>query len=506
MTLLFGWVDWPTLAQWARPRAMTLALFAVAAAGVVAAGWRMRGPRASGTRAAGMSWWVVLAAAIVVVVVAWGATSWLLGEASAAKDPGAARVDAIKTGLGIGAGTTGIFALLLAVRRQWHSETDSTEKNVTELYTKAADQLGSAEAPVRLAGLYALERLAHNNPAQRQSIVNVICAYLRMPYTPPGSESGPAESDPAQRQASFQEREVRLTGQRILTGHLNPSDRSAFWDGIDLDLTNARLIAFDLSNCRLRTARFIRATLDGNPRFRGATFTGTVSFGAATFTDAWFYDAQFQGDAWFGGATFAGTTRFDGARFAGIARFPEATFAGDAWFGRATFIGDARFLEATFLGDAEFDGAKFTRDVWFDGTRFIRGARFTGATFTEDARFGDVMFTDDAWFGRVTFTEDAQFDGATFTGEAGFGGATFARGARFTGATFTGPASFDQATITRTVSFDEATFAGSLPAISHRLAEKTSFADAILTVASHGDTGHAGLVVDARGKQAAAND
>jgi hypothetical protein len=132
-----------------------------------------------------MSWWVVAAAAIVVVLVAWLATTWLLGEATAAKDPGAARVDAIKTGLGIGAGTTGIFALLLAVRRQWHSESDATEKNVTELYTKAADQLGSTEAPVRLAGLYALERLAHNNPGQRQSIVNVICAYLRMPYKPP---------------------------------------------------------------------------------------------------------------------------------------------------------------------------------------------------------------------------------------------------------------------------------------------------------------------------------
>ncbi|MGV9365937.1 hypothetical protein [Amycolatopsis sp. NPDC003731] len=102
-----------------------------------------------------MSWWVVVAAAIVVAAVGWAATSWLLGEANQAGDVdkrASVRVEAIKTGLGIGAGTTGSFALLLAVRRQQHNESDATEKNVTELYTKAADQLGSEEAPVRLAG------------------------------------------------------------------------------------------------------------------------------------------------------------------------------------------------------------------------------------------------------------------------------------------------------------------------------------------------------------------
>ncbi len=128
---------------------------------------RKPGDRGPGIRTFGMSWWVVTGAAVVVVVVAWAATGWLLDEAAAAKDPGAARVEAIKTGLGIGAGTTGIFALLLAVRRQWHNEYDAVEKNLTELYTKAADQLGSAEASVRLAALYALERLAQNNVRQR---------------------------------------------------------------------------------------------------------------------------------------------------------------------------------------------------------------------------------------------------------------------------------------------------------------------------------------------------
>ncbi|MEV6827594.1 hypothetical protein [Amycolatopsis sp. NPDC051102] len=67
-------------------------------------------------RTPGLSWWILVAAAIVAVAVAWTATSWLLNEADHATDRGAARVDAIKTGLS----TTGIFALLLAIRRQNH--------------------------------------------------------------------------------------------------------------------------------------------------------------------------------------------------------------------------------------------------------------------------------------------------------------------------------------------------------------------------------------------------
>jgi hypothetical protein len=65
-----------------------------------------------------LSWWMVAAAGVVVAGVAWGATSALLHEAAGAKDPAAALVDAIKTGLSIAAGTGGVFALLLSVRRQ----------------------------------------------------------------------------------------------------------------------------------------------------------------------------------------------------------------------------------------------------------------------------------------------------------------------------------------------------------------------------------------------------
>jgi hypothetical protein len=127
---------------------------------------------------------------------------------------------------------------MLAFRRRHHkematvlSDPHATERHITELYTKAVTQLVSDEAPVRFGGLYALERLAQDSPAHRQIIVNVICTYLRRPFSPKAPASKP-ESEVAKGQKEpgtegeagpdgigriwQQERQVRLTAQRIL--------------------------------------------------------------------------------------------------------------------------------------------------------------------------------------------------------------------------------------------------------------------------------------------------
>lgn len=79
---------------------------------------------------------------MVVAGVVWGATEWLLREADQAKDPAAARVEAIKTGLSIGAGAGGVLALLLAVRRQWHQELSSAATELVDSHrdSDAGDQ------------------------------------------------------------------------------------------------------------------------------------------------------------------------------------------------------------------------------------------------------------------------------------------------------------------------------------------------------------------------------
>ncbi|MGX7827122.1 pentapeptide repeat-containing protein [Actinokineospora sp. 24-640] len=348
---------------------------------------------------------IATATLALVVVLWWAGTSGLDGEKLVT-----ARFDALRTGLSIGLGGGGLFALYLAWRRQHSTEIglaqkqqdqadvaraydlqretaeatqrDAEARRITELYTKAVEQLGSDKAPVRLGGLYALERLAQDHVEQRQTIVNVLCAYLRMPYTLPGDPpETDAVTDPdlrkeltAEHRDGTQEREVRLTAQRILTHHLRPGPDNpveTFWENIDLDLTGATLINFTLTNCTVRTAEFDRATFIGTTRFDEATFTGNARFTKTAFTgNAWFTEATFTGNAWFVQATFTRDTWF-----------VQATFTREAWFVQATFTGDAWFAEATFTHDARFDGATLPSTRYVDRTTPSPWTNFHGACF-----------------------------------------------------------------------------------------------------------------------------
>jgi uncharacterized protein YjbI with pentapeptide repeats len=387
------------------------------------------------------------AAVLVTLAVGLAVVLWLLGQADqapAGKDRATLRADAVKTGATIALGTGGAAYLLLAYRRQRLGEVDTRERRITELYTKAVEQLGHEKAPVRLGALYSLERLAQDNPEHRQTVIDVICAYLRMPYTLPaqnelGAEQAKQAAPPADRDGAphpvpgrdpaQEELQVRQTAQRILAAHLRlasgifgaaaqrrpPSPRQAFWPGISLDLTGATLVDFDFARVSVLQARFDRATFQGDARFSKAAFQG----------DAGFDGAIFQGDAGFVEATFQHDAEFVDAAFQRDARFHKAAFQGDAGFVDAAFQRDVWFLEATFQHDARFSGATFRHDVWFSRVTFQGGAGFDGVTFQGTARFGRVSFEYDAEFVRAAFQGDTEFVGADFEGDARFDGATF---------------------------------------------------------------------------------
>jgi Pentapeptide repeats (9 copies) len=384
------------------------------------------------------AWWWMLSAAAAVIIVSLIVTVWLLaiaGGANAGTDRANSRLDAVRTGLAAGAGAGAAVGLMLAFRRQYHQEVatdltnrDATERRITELYTKAVEQLGNNKAPVRLGGLYALERLAQDNPAQHQTIVNVICAYLRMPFASealpgqPGPEiTEAAEASAAGTDASAetlsdkwqQERQVRLTAQRILADHLRINwfegqpepgpPGPEFWSSMRLDLTGAILI--DLSFYRILAAE---------ARFAGATFIGTAQFYEATL----------------------GLSSFQAAKFTQEAAFSRASFTGHADFSKATFAAKSWFSQASFDRDADFNDVTFAEDAMFYGTHFAETAEFQPGIFTGDATFAQATFDGSAWFSSATFARRASFSHAAFNGDVTFQGVTFGGTAEFTGTAF----------------------------------------------------------------------
>ncbi|WP_157741706.1 pentapeptide repeat-containing protein [Micromonospora krabiensis] len=365
--------------------------------------------------------WTIPAGVLLVATATASTILWLQADIpSGGTDIQQAqlRATAIRTGLSVGAGVAGALALLVALRRQQLAERtqqaaeyDAVEKRVTELYVKAAEQLGSDKAPVRLAGLYALERLAQDNPIHRTSITEVICAYLRMPYKVnevprepdpdyaenPGLE--PDEDDSSE--DSTGERQVRLAAQRILARHLRPSTSGglaspSYWGPLRIDLSGAALVNLDLSKCVISEADFSNAIFYGKAIFAEVAFAGDATFLEATFrSSALFDDADFAQWASFGGTKILGEARFGGVRFKGGTWFGGTQFSKKAaWFDDTVFMESASFRGQIFPGRAIFDRADFKDGVDFDSTEFNESAWFEESIFRLSANFRHAVFSE----------------------------------------------------------------------------------------------------------------
>ncbi|MGI5120081.1 pentapeptide repeat-containing protein [Marinactinospora thermotolerans] len=406
------------------------------------------------------AWAVAVGVVAALVVGAW----WVLGTPT--WDPPATltpkALDSIATrAFAIVAGLGGVALLVINYRRQRTTEAEDARAELavvredtrlfTERFTTASAQLGDPEPAVKLAGVHALAHLADDAPQGRdelvQMVVDVLCAYLRMPYAPaPGPL--PADADPDQvrehRAAELEFaalREVRYTIVRVIGDHLRADTR---WRGRNYDFTGVRFDGGDFHGARFTGGQisFVRAVFAGRVSFDGAEFAGDrVSFAGAEFVgdEVTFTSAGFAGNrVSFNGAVFSGAlVSFDNLRFTGNRMsFDGAVFAGDrASFDGAVFAGDQVSFNGTGFRGAvvSFTGTEFV-GTWvsfgsaaFDGGR----AAFEGAVFTGDwVSFGGVRFAGEgvsferAGFGgdRVSFTdadftsEGVSFAGAAFTG------------------------------------------------------------------------------------------
>ncbi|MEU3183560.1 pentapeptide repeat-containing protein [Streptomyces sp. NPDC006923] len=285
--------------------------------------------------------------------------------------------DLVKLAFGVVAGAGALVALVVAYRRQRVDEDGALREATrlhTERFTTAVSQLGEESAAIRLGGVHALAGLADDAPtrALRQTCIDVLCAYLRLPYT---AETDLPQNDSAAHHAYLSAREVRHTVIRLIRDHLRPGiGHPDSWHGHDFDFTNA--------------------VFDGGD-FTHAAFSG-------------------------------GTFNFAGARFSGGVFFTHAKFnGGNLFFTGAEFTNSSPlFVEADFSGgEVDFSGAKFTHCPLFFVNANFRGGSvdFTEAKLSEcQLHFNAATFTDGlinfagAQFDRVTINVDgARFEEGT---------------------------------------------------------------------------------------------
>ncbi|MEU9565538.1 hypothetical protein AB0D16_26520 [Streptomyces sp. NPDC048161] len=251
-----------------------------------------------------------------------------------------------------------VLAALYAYRKQMLSEGDAHRADASQLadrYTAAAEQLGHDQAAVRLAGVYALARLADDWKEQRQVCIDVLCAYLRIPYEP----------DPTALGYRVGEREVRHTINLVIRDHLQQPDSPTAWCTYHFNFSGIAFDRFDLdlSNCH---------------------FQGVLGFGDATFRDG---VVNLRNATFSGGMTTFFRTEFSG----GTVDFTYSTFSGSrVFFTRSTFSGGSVLFE-----NAEFRG----------GTVLFENAEFRGGTvdFTRAALQGGTVTFESPTFGGTVF-------------------------------------------------------------------------------------------------------
>src|SRR6266567_4948685 len=383
----------------------------------------------------------VAGAAAVIIALVWPVTDLI-----AAHDVGvltgvhrtlqlqAAR-EAVRTQpLTLGAGVFAAGALVYTARNFALSRSTfrATEVRVlNERFVTIAAQLGDDQAAVRLAGIHAMAGLADDWEENRQTCIDVLCAYLRMPYVPDPGKDAPA----AERLAFGAHREVRHTIIRVIAAHLR-AGAPVSWQRLRFDFTGVVFDGGDFSGAEFSGAKvgFNFAEFSGRDRvvFDGAEFSGgsvdfdsakfplvgiscdgtefsggKVSFNNATFSGIW---ASFGGAEFSGGLVDFGTAKFTG----GGTDFSDAKFSGaKVSFYFAEFSGrdrtDVANASVSHIGSVDFSNAMFSR-----GEVDFSSAQFTGA----GASFREAEFTGS----KVDFTM-AGFSGGTVS----FSGAKFSR-------------------------------------------------------------------------------
>jgi hypothetical protein len=257
---------------------------------------------------------MLLATVLVAIAITVATTVVLL-----LVDPAAPRSEAVRTGALSGGAVVALYALWLNDRRRRvEEERHELEgaKVADERFARSVELLGNEADQVRVGALHSLVWLAGSTPRYKQTVLDILCAYLRRPFVHPELPDDPdapataATIDPD----ADREREVRLTAQRLLADLLpwgeDPDDRL-----YHLDLSGARL-----EHLRLEGRRIGRLTARG-ARFHGTTRLGHLEAAKPVlFTDA----------------SFTGWVDLREARLDGGVSFQRTRFHDDVVFDRTT--------------------------------------------------------------------------------------------------------------------------------------------------------------------------
>ncbi|MFF0491569.1 pentapeptide repeat-containing protein [Nocardia sp. NPDC004068] len=273
--------------------------------------------------------------------------------------------------------TVAALAALWFTSQSLHATNDqyglARQTATTERFAKATEQLGNSAVDVRLGGIYLLERLASDSPADRPTIFEVLGSFVRG-HSPIGPDCGKVKDQRLPidvqavvtvigRRGAHSTEKIDLSETCLANGYLRDANlrgaqlRGANLAGAELeqaDLTEAALGEANLSDASLWGADLQSARLDDANLQR-------TNFQEARLRHANFNAADLR-DAYLGGADMR-NVYFDGANLRGAQ------------------------LKDTGYAEARLDHVVFVKDWTTEGNENLQGASFNGARFDDSTRW-----------------------------------------------------------------------------------------------------------------------
>ena len=319
-----------------------------------------------------------------------------------------------------------------------------------ERYTKAVEQLGSKEAPVRIGGVYTLvglvdewlldENLDYTEKVREgQVIINNLCAYIRSSFALAFHYDELTQESPTA-EGLYKNREQEFY-----------IDKAALESEADIRLSIIKEIHDRLQSPKINTPG---AWSDFEYDFSGSTFFYPIDFTRSYYAKPVnFSGSTYQDEVRFGGSTYQGGADFSYSIYRRWADFLSSTYQSQANFSGSTYQGEVFFRGSVYQGWVVFNGSTYREEADFCGSTYRRGADFSDSTYWGKIVFGGsvyqgwAVFRDSAYRGEAAFNDSvywggADFSGSTYRGRTGFGNSIYQEGANLSRSTYWGEADF----------------------------------------------------------------
>ena len=383
-----------------------------------------------------------------------------------------------------------------------------------ERYTKAVEQLGSQEAPVRMGGVYTLVGLVDEWLEEKslsdderfkegQVIINNLCAYIRSPFTLASHYDELSQDSPTPEGIYKDKKEEFYIDKAILDSEadvrlsiINQIHKNIQW--IPKDSTEK----FSIDNKFNENKIYKGSWSIFEYNFSGSVFFYDINFSKSYWENkldisnskfllnpkekenskiSYFSESIYNQAAYFRNCLHKRGVEFNNSVYKGEVDFGESSYDGYAAFNDSTYYKPANldfsvynngflanhstyhnsvyFHDSIYKNIAAFNNSKYYKEANFSNSIYLKTSSFTHSTYEAKSEFHDSIYYEPVIFGEyTTYNGKANFSNSIYHSEVLIGASLYKALADFRNSMYIDKADFSYSAFHGSHYFDGSVF------------------------------------------------